>query len=90
MIKILLITAVSLILAFIVALGSSNKNNGNNKSKKYKFLKKQICPRCKTGKHTYEVDKHSEICPYIGSWTKGKCQFYVPIDNKTKKGFFQK
>lgn len=50
------------------------------------FFKKQICPKCKVGKESYELDRHSETCPYIGYWKDGKCQFFKPLDKPSKKG----
>ncbi len=49
-------------------------------------LEKQICPGCKTGKESYEVDRHSETCPYISSWHDGECSFYVPLENSSEQG----
>lgn len=42
--------------------------------------KKQLCPVCKTGKESYDIDKLSETCPYIGSLKNGKCKYFVPFD----------
>lgn len=44
------------------------------------YLEKQICPKCKVGKESYELDRHSETCPYIEYWKDGKCPFFRPID----------
>ncbi len=52
------------------------------------FWNKKICPRCKTGKYTYDLDPKSEMCPNINYWKNGKCQFYKPLDKPIKKGFF--
>lgn len=51
----------------------------NNEGDNDMFLNKQICPRCKNGKYTYELDSKSECCPYIGSWRPNKCHFYKPL-----------
>ncbi len=89
----------TVILAIIVVLycaltiaGRSNEQADmeNSKGAKKMFWRKPICPRCKTGKDTYELDKRSETCPYIGHWKKGKCQFYVPIEKSSKIGIFKK
>ena len=50
---------------------------------------KQICPRCKTGKDSYELDKRSEACPYISCWKNGKCAFYEPLEKPKKKPFMR-
>lgn len=91
MFKMLFIGAAVLISAFIIVAiycamvvagrSDENENDGdNNEGYADMLLKKQICPRCKTGKDSYELDQHSEFCPYIGCWKKGKCSFYVPLD----------
>ena len=98
MAKILLTIAVLLILAFIVVAmycacvlagrSDENENNSdNNEGADDMFLKKQICPRCKTGKYTYDLDPKSETCPYIGCWRRNKCSFYKPFDKNSKKRF---
>ena len=40
---------------------------------------KQLCPNCKTGSESYQLDKQSESCPYIGCLKDGKCNFYEPF-----------
>ena len=54
------------------------------------FWKKQICPRCKTGKASFELDRHSVMCPHIGSWKNGKCHFFEPIEKSSKMNIFNK
>lgn len=66
--------------------GNVNNNGGDDEM----FWEKQICPKCKVGKESYELDRHSDACPYIGCWKDGKCHFYVPLDNPPKKGIFKK
>ena len=99
MAKILLTITALLILAFIVVAmycacvlagrSDENENNSdNNEGADDMFLKKQICPRCKTGKYTYDLDPKSETCPYIGCWRRNKCSFYKPLDKESKKGVF--
>ena len=99
MAKILLTITALLILAFIVVAmycacvlagrSDENENNGdNNEGDDDMFLKKQICPRCKTGKYTYDLDPKSEVCPYIGCWRRNKCHFYKPLEKEPKKCIF--
>ena len=101
MAKILLTITALLILAFIVVAmccacvlagrSDENENNGNNnEGDDDMFLKKQICPRCKTGKYTYDLDPKSEACPYIGCWRRNKCSFYKPLDKHSKSNLFHK
>lgn len=52
------------------------------------FFKKQICPKCKVGKESYELDIHSEECPYIWHLKDGKCKFFQPLEKPVKEGFF--
>ena len=96
MAKILLTITALLILAFIVVAmycacvlagrSDENENNSdNNEGADDVFLKKQICPRCKTSKYTYDLDPKSETCPYIGCWKRNKCHFYKPLDKEPKK-----
>ena len=99
MAKILLTITALLILAFIVVAmycacvlagrSDENENNSdNNEGADDMFWKKQICPRCKTGKYTYDLDPKSETCPYIECWRRNKCSFYKPLDKESKKGVF--
>ncbi len=39
------------------------------------------CTHCETGRKTLELDAHSAMCPYIYSYTKKKCPFYVKLAN---------
>ena len=100
MAKILLTITALLILAFIVVAmycacvlagrSDENENNDNNEGADDMFLKKQICPRCKTGKYTYDLDPKSEVCPYIGCWRRNKCSFYKPLEKPSKSGIFKR
>ena len=47
--------------------------------------KNQLCPSCKTGKESYELDRFSEDCPHIASYKNSKCPFYLPLENHVKK-----
>ena len=46
--------------------------------------KKQLCVSCKTGKESYELDSHSETCPYIYCYNviRNKCRFYKPLETE--------
>ncbi len=100
MAKILLTIASLLILAFIgVAIyraivvakrSDGNENDGyNSQWDDNTFEEKQICSMCKTGKYTYELDKHSQVCPYISCIGKGKCSFFVPLEKTSKLSVFK-
>ena len=85
---IVLFLVIAMYCALIVAGRSDEQTNmENNEGDDIElFFKKQICPRCKTGKYTYDLDRHSEACPYIGCWKKGKCSFFEPLESTPKKG----
>ena len=102
MATILLTISGFLILAFIVVAmycamvvaGRSDENENNSNNNKGDdddmFFRKQICPRCKTGKYTYDLDPKSEVCPYIGCWRRNKCHFYKPLNKTSQKGFLNR
>ena len=88
---IVLFLAVVMYCALIVAGRSDEQTNiENNEGDDDMFLKKQICPRCKTGKYTYDLDPKSEACQYIGCWRRNKCSFYKPLDKHSKSSLFHK
>lgn len=98
MVKILLTILAFIFIAFVVVamycamvVAGRSDDNGNDENNGgddiEMFFKKQICPRCKTGKDSYDLDQHSEACPYIGCWKKGKCSFFEPLDTTSKKAF---
>ncbi len=100
MAKILLTIAGLLILAFIivamycamVVAGRSDEkesNGDNNEGADEMNWKRQICPKCKIGKWSYDLDKRSMTCPYIKCWKDGKCHFYEPFDMLSKQGIFK-
>ena len=86
----IVVLVIALYCALVIAGRSDEQANmENNKGDNCEmFLKKQICPRCKTGKYTYDLDPKSETCPYIGCWRRNKCSFYKPLDKESKKGVF--
>ena len=100
MLKIFFVVAVAIIVVFVlfammcamIVAGRSDRQADieNNDEADEMFLKKQICTGCKTGKDSYELDKHSGICPYIGCWENYKCQFYVPLENTPKHSIFNR
>ena len=86
-------SVVAMYCAMVVA-GRSDDNENNSDNNKgdncEMFLKKQICPRCKTGKYTYDRDPKSECCPYIRCWRHNKCSFYKPFEEHSKTSLLQK
>ena len=51
------------------------------RSDKISFPNEHLCPKCKTGKETYELDNLSDNCPYLGCYKNNKCLFFVPFEN---------
>ena len=96
MAKILLMIIAFIIIAFVVvamysALIIAGRSDDqaemeNSEGDDDMFFRKQICPRCKTGKYTYDLDPKSEVCPYIGCWKRNKCHFYKPLEKAPKTG----
>lgn len=45
------------------------------------FLKEEIhlCENCKIGSKIYEIDAHSEFCPYVICYEGDNCPFFRPI-----------
>lgn len=51
------------------------------------MFKRKLCPHCKTGKYTYELDRQSTECPYIYCHKGRTCSMYVKLNETEKKGF---
>ena len=54
------------------------------------MFKRKLCPKCKTGKYTYELDRRSPVCPYIGCYSGKKCPMYVKLEKPQKGGFWER
>ena len=54
------------------------------------MFKRKLCPKCKTGKYTYELDKRSPMCPYIDCYNGKKCPMYVKLEEPQKSSFFER
>ena len=52
------------------------------------MFKRKLCPTCKTGKYTYELDRRSPVCPYIGCYSRKKCPMYDKLEKPQKSGFW--
>lgn len=84
----ILAIVVALYCALIIAGRSdAQAEKENSEEDDDMFWNKKICPRCKTGKYTYDLDPKSEVCPYIECWKRNKCHFYKPLDKNSKKSF---
>ena len=64
----------------IAGCSDDDENGDNNGGDEEMFWEKQICPKCNVGKESYDLDKHSDTCPYMGCWKDGKCNYYVPLE----------
>lgn len=53
------------------------------------MLKRKLCPNCKIGKYTYEIDKRSPYCPYLGCCDGKKCSMFVKLDKPKKNSFLR-
>ncbi len=77
--------------ALVIARRSDKQANmENNEGDDDMFWKKQLCPNCRTGKESYELDQHSESCPYIGYLKEGKCSFFVPFEGPQNRNIQEK
>ena len=86
----MLFLIVAMYCALIVAGRSDEQTNMENNEGANALFKKKICPRCKTGKYTYDLDPKSATCPYICCWKRNKCSFYKPLDKHSKPSLFHK
>ena len=54
------------------------------------FIKRKLCPGCKTGKEIYELDSRDTLCPYIENCVGGRCAYYVSIRKVRLKEFLKR
>lgn len=83
----IVVLVIALHCALVIAGRSDEQADMENNKGDNDMFNKKICPRCKTGKYTYDLDPKSEACPYIGCWKRNKCSFYKPLDKNFKKRF---
>ncbi len=90
------IVLTSVVFALYSALIVAGRPNGeceyenNNEGADKMFWRRQICPKCKTGRDSYTLDMRSGECPYIDCWNDGKCRFYVPLEKPSKPSIFKR
>ncbi len=84
----IVVMVVALYCALIIA-GRSDEG-ADNQRKNDLFWNKQICPKCRTGKESYELDPKSDACPNISCWKNGKCPFYIPLEKPPKSSIFKR
>ena len=85
---VLVVVLTTIVFTMYCAMLVAGRSDENNKGYDDMILKKQLCPNCKTGKESYELDQHSESCPYIGYLKEGTCSFFESLENTSKKGIF--
>ena len=44
------------------------------------MFRRKLCPHCKTGKRTYQLDNRSPMCPYIHCYKGRTCAMYEKLD----------
>lgn len=54
------------------------------------MFRRKLCPHCKTGKYTYELDRHSLECPYLACHNGRKCAMYEKLDEPKKRSFLSR
>lgn len=54
------------------------------------MCRKKLCPHCKTGKYTYELDRHSPVCPYFYCHNGKKCAMYERLNEPQKRGILRR
>ena len=54
------------------------------------MCRKKLCPHCKTGKYTYELDRHSPVCPYFYCHNGKKCAMYKKLNEPKKRSFLSR
>ena len=86
----IVVLVIALYCALVIAGRSDEQADMENNKGDNDMFNKKICPRCKTGKYTYDLDPKSEVCPYIGCWRRNKCHFYKPLNKTSQKGFLNR
>ena len=86
----IVVLVIALYCALVIAGRSDEQADMENNKGDNDMFNKKICPRCKTGKYTYDLDPKSDACPYIECWRRNKCSFYKPLDKHSKSSLFHK
>lgn len=48
-----------------------------------------LCSNCETGKNTYELDRHSPLCPYISFHNGKECSMYKEMKKEKNDGIYK-
>ena len=54
------------------------------------MFRRKLCPHCKIGKYTYELDSRSPECPYLACHNGRKCAMYEKLDESKKRSFLSR
>ena len=54
------------------------------------MFRKKLCPHCKTGKCSYELDPRSPVCPYLSCHNGKKCSMFKMLDEPEKWSFLNR
>ena len=46
--------------------------------------KEQRCEKCAVGKANYEIDEHSEVCPFLAGRDGKECGFFKPSEEQSE------
>ncbi len=79
LIVILLICVIFFLCRLIAFSEQKKKVERENTEKTLKRIYK--CDNCEIGKRSFEIDKHSENCPYLASWKDEECHFFKEIES---------
>ena len=63
---------------------------GWNALKSLKLFNKQLCPHCKNGKRTYELDEQSPMCPYLACHNGKMCAMFEKLKTPEEKCFWNR
>lgn len=80
----LILVLVAMEVYFMAAKGRKQKAY-KEEDKDATSHQRQLCPRCRIGKESYERDRQSTTCPHIFCLKDGKCQYYVPLAREEKR-----
>ena len=80
----LLIVFLLAIRKIISLLSSAEKNVPEQTQNENLPMKSQRCEKCAVGKAIYEIDEHSEVCPYLGGIKGEECGFFKPLEKQSE------
>ena len=82
------LTIVIFILAMkrlLIFLLCSEQKGAKQENDEHAPTNTQMCEQCSVGKESYEIDEHSEVCPYFEGRDGKVCNFFKPLAEKEGK-----